>query len=198
VLWSVPASAAPITYTIAFQPASGTPAISQPSAGGFTYDSSAATFTNFQVTWYGLVYDLTSAANAPTGSHSAPCFAGASGAAASFALLTAGACPAEWGAGNFTGGGGGSSVTFLQSTAGQLQFAGTREFNPNVPGDVLGDNFAIFGGFSVAPVTPPGVPEPASLWLLGTGAVALAARRRFTKRFHTCRGEAERAPWLTR
>ena len=152
---------APIDYTITFLPPPGTPSIDPPTAGSFTYDAYTTTFTNFQVTWYSFVYDFTNEANSPTGSHSDSCFAGASGAAASFALLTAGACPAEWGASNFTGGGGGSSVSFLESNAGQLQFGATREFNPNVPGS----NFGAFGRFSVAQVTPPAatVPAPASM-----------------------------------
>lgn len=184
ILWSVTASATPITYTISFFPGPAAPPINPPTAGSFTYDSSAITFTDFQVTWYNLIYDLTSEANSPTGSHSDSCFAGASGAAASFALLTGGACPAEWGAGNFTGFGGGSSVSFLQSNAGQLQFLDTREFNLNVPGNVLGNDFAIFGGFSVAQLTPPGpvVPEPSSMLLFGTGVAAVVTRRRFVKR----------------
>ena len=169
---NVTASATPITYTISFLPSSGSPSINPPTTGSFTYDSSTTTFTNFQVTWYSFVYDLTSEANSPTGSHSDSCFAGASGAAASFALLTAGTCPAEWGASNFTDGGGGSSVGFLESNAGQLQFFGTREFNPNVPGS----NFGSFGKFSVAQV-----PEPASMLLLCAGVAAVVARRRFTR-----------------
>jgi hypothetical protein len=185
ILCSATASAAPITYTISFLDDDGAPSINPPTTGSFTYDSATATFTSFHVTWYSFVYDLTSEANAPTGSHSDPCFAGASGAVASFALLTTGACPAEWGVGNFTQGGGGSSLSFIHSTAGQLQFLDTREFNPNVPDSpgLPASNFAVWGHFSVAQVTPPGtVLEPASLLLLGTGVAAVMARRRLTKR----------------
>lgn len=180
MLWSVSASATPITYTIAFLDDDGSPSIEPPSAGRFTFDPTTATFTNFVVTWYSFDYDLTNEANSPTGSHTDPCFGGASGAAAAFALLTGGVCPAEWGVGQFSQGAGGSTAGFIHSTAGQLQFRGFRELNPNVP-DSPGQpaiNFATWGHFSVARVTSEPVPEPASMLLLSAALAAVMAQRR--------------------
>src|SRR4051794_21049304 len=56
------AFAAPVNYTITFTTSSG-PA---PTAGSFTYDSSAplaSRFTNFNVSWGGGIFDLTATAN---------------------------------------------------------------------------------------------------------------------------------------
>jgi hypothetical protein len=78
------AEATPIEYTINFSLISGT----EPTAGSFTYDSATTTFTNFTVTWDGLVWNLTSGANSPFISSPAPaCLGGLTGAAAAFAQL---------------------------------------------------------------------------------------------------------------
>jgi len=64
-----------------------------PTSGSFTYDSTADTFSDFDVTWNGVTYDLTASANSPgAGSGGVPsCIGSLTGAAASFALLD-GAC----------------------------------------------------------------------------------------------------------
>jgi hypothetical protein len=63
------ATAAPISYTIAFtlNPASAGPL---PSAGSFSYDASAApgaAFSNFTVNWDGILFDLTNVMNSANG-----------------------------------------------------------------------------------------------------------------------------------
>jgi hypothetical protein len=76
------------TYTINF---TGGPLL--PTAGSFTYDPDTPNFTNFLVTWDGVPFDLTSAANDPIigiGGNP-PCIGAATGAAATFLLLS-GAC----------------------------------------------------------------------------------------------------------
>ena len=78
---------APIQYTIGFSGDSPSPSL-----GFFDYDPTLPTnnFTNFTVDWNGFVFDLTSAANAPIISRILPaaCLGGATGAQASFAILT--------------------------------------------------------------------------------------------------------------
>lgn len=78
-----------VNYNINFTLVSGTPL---PSAGSFTYDPDTPNFTNFVVRWYGLQFDLTSEANNPGIWGITPCLSGATGAAATFALLS-GSCP---------------------------------------------------------------------------------------------------------
>ena len=62
-----------------------------PTDGSFVYDSSTQSFSDFEVAWQGLVFNLTSSANSPTIDGSLPCLKGLTGGAATFALL-AGKC----------------------------------------------------------------------------------------------------------
>ncbi len=75
------------TYDINFTTSSG----DAPSAGSFTYDSTTPSFSDFTVTWEGLLFTLTGSANDPGILGTVPCLGGQTGAAASFALLS-GAC----------------------------------------------------------------------------------------------------------
>jgi hypothetical protein len=75
--------AAPVTYDITFAATQGI----APAEGSFAYDSASQSFSNFEITWQGLVFDLTASANAPTIAGSVPCLNGLSGPAATFALL---------------------------------------------------------------------------------------------------------------
>ncbi len=72
------------TYDITF---SGTGL--NPTAGSFTYDSTNPSFSDFTVTWDGILFNLTAAANAPSITAPEPaCLGGATGAAATFDLLS--------------------------------------------------------------------------------------------------------------
>jgi hypothetical protein len=80
------------TYDINFTTSVG----DSPSAGSFTYDSTTPSFSDFTVTWEGLLFTLTGSANDPTTS-GPPCSGGQTGAAASFALLDGTCSPnIEW------------------------------------------------------------------------------------------------------
>jgi hypothetical protein len=103
-LFGTPAIAAAdsiISYEIDFSLAAGSPA---PTSGSFDYDPSLATdpFSNFVVEWDGLTFDLTSSANDPSILNAPTCINGATGAAATFQLLTE--CPSDlwnWSINNF-------------------------------------------------------------------------------------------------
>lgn len=49
------------SYTITFTTSSGV----APTSGSFTYDSTTPLFTNFTVTWGGVIFNLTAEANSP-------------------------------------------------------------------------------------------------------------------------------------
>jgi hypothetical protein len=55
-------------YTLSF---SGSPLL--PSSGSFTYDPDTPHFTSFLVTWQGIIFDLTSSANATWYLDNGPC-----------------------------------------------------------------------------------------------------------------------------
>jgi hypothetical protein len=84
-----------ITYDINF---TGTGIL--PTAGSFTYDAGATTpFSDLTVTWDGTTFDMTASANSPEITPTVGCLSGATGAAASFALLDGACSPAPT---NFT------------------------------------------------------------------------------------------------
>jgi Viral BACON domain len=86
-----------ITGTINFTPQASCPSCTTllPTAGSFTYDQTTSTFVDFTVTYDGATFDFVhdvngkDSANNPTISGSVPCLSGATGGAATFALLTA-------------------------------------------------------------------------------------------------------------
>ena len=92
------ATAAPIQYTLGFSLQIGTVL---PTAGSFTYDAASTTFTNFKVTWDGVVFDLTNGANNPIlNGPGLTCLGGATGGAASFIVVSEGCEHAGPGPGN--------------------------------------------------------------------------------------------------
>jgi hypothetical protein len=162
------AFAIPMNYAITFTTNSGGVA---PASGSFTYDSAAALpFSEFFVSWNGLVFDMTSGANAPWLGGTRCGFQG-TGAALSFALLSspsASTCElTQWAArtqdtdvdefGIFSGGG----QTDL------LVIRGTTTSNTTAP-------FSN-GSWSISLIS---VPEPGTLALLGLGLLGLGVSRR--------------------
>ena len=104
-----------------------------PTAGSFTYDQSASQFTSFTVTYDGVIYDFVNdktyaPANNPQVSGSEPCLSGATGGAATFALLTS--CPGVWFANSSPGSSlfdfylGPAVLTIAQSSTGPLPVSG--------------------------------------------------------------------------
>ena len=68
-------TASPVQYTISFTLVSGV----APTSGSFTYDPSTEMFTQFDVVWDGLVFDMTADANNPTVDTSNPSCPGGPG-----------------------------------------------------------------------------------------------------------------------
>jgi hypothetical protein len=158
-------NAAPILYDLNFS--GGTP---NPISGSFTYDAGPGVgtpiFSNFVVTWQGITFDVTSAANSPT--VFAQC-AGLGSPETTFALLTSpticsGPNNHVWGVANANSSG--------QNDASMLRFglfaSGIQVFsfapNPLFLGSTIGN-------FDVTTATP----EPGSMILLLAGAIALLA-----------------------
>jgi len=79
------AHAVPATYFVNFSGSSPLPGI-----GVFTYDAASPRFSNFFVSWGGVLFDMTSAANAPVVGGGCP--GAPSSAATSFALLQHSLC----------------------------------------------------------------------------------------------------------
>ncbi|MCC6539217.1 MAG: PEP-CTERM sorting domain-containing protein [Bryobacterales bacterium] len=160
-----PALAAPVHYQINFNATSGV----LPSSGRFTYDSAVPAFSNFRVTWQGIVYDLTADANAPdvTGS----CMPGPAG---SFLLLSTGTCDGinsneaqPWSA-YVNQSSEGAAFSFYSPHAGYL----VMDIDQPLTFNNLDDATA-FGNFTISEV-----PEPSSYALLGLGCAAILYRRR--------------------
>jgi hypothetical protein len=166
-----------------------------PTAGSFTYDPTAQTFTAFTVTWDGMVFDLTNFANAPTAEPTFPgCIGSNTAGSAAFALLS-GACnppqPEEgtsWGADSnplF----GVAELVFFSATNGHSCLPATP-----CDGIALVDRFSIpfssstaesngVGGWSItkeAGLTP--TPEPSQLGPAALGLLSLAVFARVTHR----------------
>ena len=86
------AHAQTLTYIIAFtETPRPWPQGPLPSYGYFIYNFTTNQFLSFVVNWDGLVFDLTSMANNPSYFGEVPCLSGATGALATFVLMTA--CP---------------------------------------------------------------------------------------------------------
>ena len=73
--------AAPVTYDITFAATQGI----APAEGSFAYDGASQSFSNFEISWQGVGFDLTASANAPTIAGTVPCLHSLNGPAATFA-----------------------------------------------------------------------------------------------------------------
>ncbi len=157
---SLIAFGAPITYRINFTVTSGI----APASGSFTYDAAVPTFTGFTVTYQGIIFDLTNAANSPITDTSCP----PACAAASFLFLS------THPGGSSSGNDGWGAI----SDASNDIFAFHRSIPP-VVGSVLFSQImtpgtgplvapASTGSFSIEPV-----PEPTSGAMVLAGAALL-------------------------
>jgi hypothetical protein len=137
-----------------------------PKMGTFTYDPSLQSFSDFEVLWNGLTFDLTDSANNPNDA-TPPCVGAKTGAGASFALLD-GAC-----SGPHTGWlgavGNGGAVFVFEAFPTPLEFIA-------IEGNVstsASDTFAN-GQWTIAPVSEPSAFVP----LIPLAPLALVAQRR--------------------
>lgn len=158
------------TYTINF---TGTGLL--PTAGSFTYDPDTPNFTSFSVTYDGLIFDLTSSANAPNLQGSLPgCLTGKAGAEATFALLTDCTPPPtgythQWYAI--------IKFSLLNFSFQDTDTGGNGIFINTI--DTTATPIFSTGGFSAAPATT--VPEPTSLMPATLLLCALVARKRLVQ-----------------
>jgi hypothetical protein len=169
------------TYDIAF---TGTGIL--PTAGSFTYDSTVPSFSGFTVTWDGAAFNLTAAANAPLLVAPVPaCLSGATGAAATFDLLS-GACDSP-GLNSLTGWSGILNLVPLSPKSfgfhsyneitGAGIFVPESLFVSSSPPGVGGG-----GSWSIAAVsTPSAVPEPRSAVVLALLFCVWLVRKRILR-----------------
>lgn len=172
-------TAAPINYNINFTLDSGN---LLPSSGSFTYDAATPLFTGFIVLWNSTTYDLTAAANSPSTISLPSCLGGATGPAASFALLSQSGCTRSSTPGPFDVHGW-SAVA--GTTGGLSQFV--LQHNDTAPGIYIAfavdtanlgtTNRSGSGQWSITPTTS-AVPEPSTLAMTILAGVLLVAVRR--------------------
>ena len=149
-----------------------------PASGSFTYDSTNPQFSNFLVSWAGVTFDLTAAANAPdvrgsgcTGEASTPSFG--------FAIISQSASGCSNPIGYYWGA--------LVDGGGYAEFGfGLYNANSGVTQDVFITIVHAFdsggpsatGNWSITPSSTVTTPEPSALVLLGIGIFALLGIRR--------------------
>ncbi|MCC6586227.1 MAG: hypothetical protein IT168_05860 [Bryobacterales bacterium] len=157
---TLPSLASPIQYVINFSLDSGGPL---PSSGGFTYDSVSKTFSDFEVVWKSVTFDMTARANAGPQFGVTPGSCGlASDASGSFQILSGAPCVRGWNAASLFGG---ADFTFFAD-----QFlVGTAYLRLLQVPDPSRTNAFADGSFSIA-----AVPEPSAGVLFAVGFAALA------------------------
>lgn len=166
---ALPSMASPIQYVIKFSVDFGSPL---PSSGGFTYDAATTTFSDFEVVWKSVTFDMTGRANAGPEFGVTPGSCGlASDASGSFQILSGAPCTRGWFAASLFGG---ADFTFF---ADQPQVGTAYLRLLGVP-DPSRQNASASGTFSIA-----AVPEPSAGVLLAVGFAALGVvGRRFRSR----------------
>lgn len=174
------AAAAPITYSITFTETSGS--VAAPDPATFVYDASAAIgsqFSGFFLTWDGISYDLTAAANSPV-AVGTDC--GTDSAAVFSFLSTGSACPTHapneprW-----------VGVANARQNGNFFQFSDSNPLGPNgQPGTQSllveqsiqsrqGGGNSAQGTWTIADTS---TPEPGTLVLLLAGGAMLVAGKR--------------------
>jgi hypothetical protein len=175
---------AAMPYTINFTPLFGT----LPTSGSFDYDSSTSTFTNFSVVSDGFSFDLTGVANSPLIVGTVPCLGGATGGAATFALMTTPCAPQTpnwlfYDASEI-------SVGFRFATGSDPDYRiDTGSVTDYIKIDVGAPQVysAAFPHFAQGEFTTSGsVPEPGSI-LLTLAGLGFVVRRRIANRSHSRR-----------
>lgn len=184
-LVAAPAHADTITtFTISFPTTVGAPS---PVSGSFTFDSTIPQFSNFLVSWDGVTFDLTAAANAPLtpplGSPSTGCTGESSTPAYGFVLMsqTAAGCNGAtvyaWRGDKNTGATTAEFRFGLLTAAPTGLITGFDAIHACGPAGCLapGPEDNAHGTWLITPV-----PEPASALLFAAGLLALrSARRKF-------------------
>jgi hypothetical protein len=171
------------TYQIDFAPVPGD---LSPTSGSFTY--SGGTFTNFDVVWDNITFDLTSAANDATGP-----LCSTTGSAETFLLLTrpSTCLPAEFGVWighndfqdtrTYTFG-------FYASTPPALTPVITSQVQSVFPG--VGCGCFADGSWTLTDLSPSAVPEPESLTAMLTAIAVMGFVVVYKRRRRNC-GEVE-------
>lgn len=162
------------TYDISFMETLEQFGGTAPSAGSFTYDGS--TFTNFTVTWEGLTFDLTAAANAPF-IDGEGCDSEASNPQFGFVLMSQAAtnCASNsaysWG-GNDLPPSSGNQTAFFFTLQNGLSAQDTIQSGGQA-GNTVDTQVQASGTWTITAETP----EPASFGLVLLGTLAVGLRR---------------------